>query len=295
MQQQLELPGISTGDTLRAVLTSLIQNVLVFPDIGCKKQHTLEMHVGHSRYLMGYFGETTPIGDIGHDELLAYYRDELRRGLSPESVRKRLSTLHMAMKHARARKLIRDIPQFPTIKQRPRPLRNYWLIEDWEKVHAECDDDDFRTWIAVGFWTGMHTSDLNRMRWQDFNEFNRTWIRRNTKNDEVPVPLEVPEELYKILVERKTNLQPHTRDLIAGRNMGHPNKALKNLADRAGVPAISPIGLRHSCATWLTERGYQPAHIQLWLGHKDQRMLERVYRHVTERIRNMRTPLALVG
>jgi hypothetical protein len=37
--------------------------------------------------------------------------------------------------------------------------------------------------------------------------------------------------------------------------MGHPNRPLRAICHRADVPLISPIGLRHSCETYLEERG----------------------------------------
>lgn len=40
-------------------------------------------------------------------------------------------------------------------------------------------------------------------------------------------------------------------------------------AERAGVPALTPHVLRHSCITWLIERGVPVPVVQRFAGHAD--------------------------
>jgi integrase len=115
----------------------------------------------------------------------------------------------------------------------------------------------------------------------DVDLIRKTWIRRNTKSGVEPLELPLPERLWTVLHERKEALQPHPRDLIAGRSMGHPNRPLREICHRADVPLISPIGLRHSCETFLAERGTAELFQTTYLGLKSPRMLWRHYRHVT--------------
>src|SRR5215813_2966808 len=46
---------------------------------------------------------------------------------------------------------------------------------------------------------------------------------------------------------------------------------------RAGVPPVSPNDLRRTFATWCWQGGMHPARIALLLGHRDARMVERIY------------------
>jgi integrase len=58
------------------------------------------------------------------------------------------------------------------------------------------------------------------------------------------------------------------------------NKRLKELCTRAGVPQITPHGLRHTCATLLLAAGVQPHVVQRRLGHKKIEITLNIYSHV---------------
>lgn len=147
-----------------------------------------------------------------------------------------------------------------------------------------CDaDDDLRIWIAVDWWTGMHNSDINRFRWQDIDLVAKRWVRRNTKVQAEPKVLPLPERFWKILKERYEQRQPHPRDLVCGRDLGNPNREIREIARRAGIPEISPIEVgRHSCETYLEECGTDELFQMTWLGLKSPAMLKKHYRHATD-------------
>jgi integrase len=50
--------------------------------------------------------------------------------------------------------------------------------------------------------------------------------------------------------------------------------------DRAGLPDITPHGLRHTCASLLVDQGADPVAVQQHLGHKDVATTLRIYRHL---------------
>lgn len=278
---QLELTGLSTEGTLFECMTWLIDH-----DLDCKKP-TREMHAGHARNLYKFFGNDRPISSIRYPDLKKYYEEETKRGISRETVRKRLYTLKMAMQSAQRREVMKaPLPPWIIIKQKPRKRDRFWTLQEWEAADRHCDDEEFRIWVACGFWTGMHTSDLNRFRWQDIDLFKNSWIRRCTKSDVPAMVLPLPARFQKILVERYGRVQPHWRDLVAGRDMGHPHRTMEELCSRAGVRDISPIGLRHSCVTFLFESGCSPKFVQDWMGHTTQRMTQNVYLHATEKSMN---------
>lgn len=270
----MELRGVSTAGTLRHALTHLLADAL-----DCKPW-TRKMHANHVRYLLEWFGDRQ-LDSIGYPLIQRYYLEEQRRGISRETIRKRLSTLHMALAEAVRQGWIEKVPPWVVIKTDSRPKQGFWTLVQWEASHLACDDEDLRTWIACGWWTGMHTSDLNRFRWTDVDLIKRTWVRRNTKTGVQPVALPLPDRLLRVLSERYEANQPHPRDLISARSMGHPNRPLRAVCHRADVPLISPIGLRHSCETFLEERGTTELFQMTWMGLKSPAMLKRVYRHIT--------------
>jgi len=232
--------------------------------------------------LLDWFGDIE-MSTIGYPLIRGYYLDEQKRGVGRETIRKRLSTLHMTLAEAERQGWISRVPPWVVIKTDSRPKDAFWTRTQWEAANLACDDDDFRIWIAAGFWTGMHTSDLNRFRWCDVDLVKKTWTRRNTKSNVDPAVLPLPEAFGVLLAKRLAETSPHPRDLISARNMGHPNRPLRALCHRAGVPLISPIGLRHSCETFLEECGTTELFQQTWLGLKSPKMLKKHYRHVTGR------------
>jgi len=237
MSLQLELPGVSRAGTLRHALDHLLTHALECADA------TRAMHATHARFLLVWFGDAQ-LEVITYPEIRRYYLDEQRRGMSRETCRKRLSTLHMAMAEAVRMGWLKAVPPWVVIKTDSKPRNTFWTRTQWEAAHIACDDDDLQAWVALGFWTGMHTSDLNRCRWCDVDLVRKTWIRRNTKSKAAPLELPMPDRLWSVLKERKEAKQPHPRDLVAGRNMGNPNRPLRAICHRADVPLVSPIGLR---------------------------------------------------
>lgn len=273
--QQLELSGISASGTLRHALSHLVAKALE-----CTMPTRL-MHQRHARYLLAFYGDRQ-LTDLTYPEIRRYLDDEHKRGVGKETIRKRLSTLHMALAEAVRMGWLQAIPPWPVIKTDTRPKEAFWTHAQWLSAHAECDDDDLRTWIDCGWWMGSHASDLDRLRWCDLDLALGTWVRRNTKSKAKPVKLPLPEELLKLLRERHDALQPHPRDLVSRRRMGLPHRPLAALCHRAGVPLISTIGLRHSCETFLEERGTTELFQMTWLGLQSPRMLKKHYRHITQ-------------
>jgi integrase len=284
---QLELHGLTADAGLRAACNWLAET------LDCE-DWTRRMHADHCRYLLAYFGDRR-VDDIRYAELIGYVRHELKRGLSKETVRKRLSTMKMAMREALAHGTLDRLPDFPVLRPQNHPRQGYWTKTQWDAANLACDgDEDFRTWVAVNWHTGMHSSDIDRFRWQDVDVVSKTWVRRNTKVKAEPKTLPLPDRLCGILRERRERLQPHPRDLVCGHPMGHPNRELRDLANRAGIPPITPTEAgRHSAETYLEECGATELFQMEWLGLKSPAMLKRHYRHATAK--GMGAGIALVN
>lgn len=272
---QLELPVVCSATGLRQALSWM------FEVMECKTW-TARMHADHARYLLAYFGDT-PVKGLGYVRIRSYYWDEKNRGLSKETIRKRLATLKMALREAVAHGVIERLPEWPVIRSDTKPKEGFWTLVEWEAAHLANDDEEFRTWVACNWWLGSRAADLDRFRWQDVDLAKGTWIRRSSKTGIKPAVLPLPKRLLDILRERHEIVLPHPRDLICGQRMGHPNRELRALARRAGIPEISPSEAgRHSCETFMEETGVPKAMQLLWLGLTSERMLKH-YRHVTLR------------
>jgi integrase len=238
------------------------------------------MHEAHSRYLLEYFGDMD-VRKLGYPEIIEWTRHERRRGLAKETIKKRLSTLKQALLEAVAHRVLDRLPQWPVIRSDTRPTTGYWTPPQLDAAVMACDDEDLSTWLTNGWWGGMHLSDLDRFRWADVNLSAKTWVRRNTKTRAEPAVLPLPDGWHRALVRRRDLVAGHPRDLVAGHVMGNCNAELKILCERAEVPRISTIGLRHSCASYLSAEGFSAALTQHWLGLTSERMIAKHYRHVS--------------
>lgn len=62
-----------------------------------------------------------------------------------------------------------------------------------------------------------------------------------------------------------------------GAQVGKIRKAFERAAIAAGLPDLTPHGLRHTAAVWMAEAGVPMAEIAQFLGHSDERTTFRVY------------------
>ena len=63
----------------------------------------------------------------------------------------------------------------------------------------------------------------------------------------------------------------------AGRKVGSVKKGFASSCERAGLTDVSPHVLRHTAAVWMAEAGVPMPEIAQYLGHRDDRITQRVY------------------
>lgn len=159
--------------------------------------------------------------------------------------------------------------------------------------------------------TGVRSSELRGLRWEDIDFSNRTiHIRRNTTYDSssgkfITGELKTNSGLrdipmtqiaYEILINIKNQQAQQKRKVLSFEYANHiflnrngsllPNsnydKYLEKLCDKAGIEKISMHTLRHTFATRCIESGMKPKTLQKILGHANISMTMDLYVHVTE-------------
>ena len=159
--------------------------------------------------------------------------------------------------------------------------------------------------------TGVRSSELRGLRWEDIDFSNRTiHIRRNTtynsssgkfitgelKTNSGLRDIPMTQTAYEILVSIKNQQMQQKRKVLPfeyannvflnrnGNLLPNSNydRYLEKLCDKAGIEKISMHTLRHTFATRCIESGMKPKTLQKILGHANISMTMDLYVHVTE-------------
>jgi integrase len=263
------------------------------------------------------------------------FEDTLRKeGRSPAMVKKVLTSLGSILSDAAERGLcmrnpVRDIRSSRKGRDRRQEKRQKGKLEvgvdiptrEEIKALVTALDDHWRPLLVTAVFTGMRSSELRGLRWQDVN-FKRSEINVNQRADQykeigptkseagvrtIPVP-----PLVTTALKAHKLKQPHGTELVFGNPDGEPrshtnivNKGLIPAMVRAGVTVAAgkdeegqPIlkakytglhALRHFYASWLINRkedgglGLPAKMVQERMGHSSIVITMDTYGHLFPR------------
>ncbi|CDH46996.1 tyrosine-type recombinase/integrase [Candidatus Contendibacter odensensis] len=259
-------PPITLGTVLKLYLDSS----------RAKKSHRED--VIRSTTLLSHLGDVDAYTLSGSD--MQRYVSERGEKVSPSTINRELALLSVAVNRA-------QVGGYPI----PNPVRGHkqrepegrldWLTEQ-EAVAllagARLSDALYLAdWITVALHTGLRHGEINGLRWEDVKN-GSVWIDgHRTKSGKRRVLPLTPDALAAI--ER----QPRRAETVFSHEGGRPIRdvrtALARACQRAGIRVITPHLLRHTCASWLAQRGVPLYNIRLWLGHSTLSVTER-YAHL---------------
>jgi len=246
--------------------------------------------------LLTYWGDQT-VDAITKNTCAAYAK---WRGKSDGTIRRELSTLRAALNFAHEEGRLTRVPHVE-LPDRPEG-RDRWLTQTEAAAllnAARTGRSDVRLYlplfILIGLYTGARPGAILALRWPqvDFDAgriyFGRTGERRTAKRKVQGQP--TPRRLMTFLRLarlRGTDLgyvvHLHGAKIkdIGGGWDGDPEHrgfgSFGNACKRAGLVDVSPHTLRHTCGTWLAQRGVALHLIGGWLGHSDSRTTQ-LYAH----------------
>lgn len=248
---------------------------------------TRAMYHEQRRWLGAFFGDDAPIASIDFAAVNRYLEEETARGLMVETCKKRLKLLRLALEDAWRRGLCKERPHWwPEIKSDSKPGQDLWTYANYRQGRLAFDPDQ-RIGVDILFWTGMHDSDVRRWRRGDVDLERGLWRRYNTKSKAVARWLPLPEEFAQLLADWFTaNGITEPAHRVAPRWWAFPSKGMIRTCARAGVPHVTPLGLRRSCVSHIFElavkKGMTPEQgaefAALWLGHKSDPRTSRIIR-----------------
>ncbi|OZC02388.1 tyrosine-type recombinase/integrase, partial [Rubricoccus marinus] len=165
----------------------------------------------------------------------------------------------------------------------PKALRPHEVEAVAAHAEAHCIDGGMRSsawaapFIRLGAETALRRNELIHLRWEhvDLDAGVLTVACTDAFTSKSGAERRVP------LSDRASSVLRGLRDrrdggplvLTAGQgaavHAGTCSKAVKRFAVAAGVPNLTPHVLRHSCITWLLERGVPVPIVQRFAGHAD--------------------------
>jgi integrase len=186
-----------------------------------------------------------------------------------------------------------------------------WTDEEAARFLEKTDDDRFGPLWRLGLDSGMRMGEMLSLAWRDVDfktgviSVRRTLTRAEEsgwKIGEMPKTASsrraIPVCQATVAALRKHRLRQTEHrlacgdawtdlDLVFTRDNGRwidpavVREAFDRAIKRAGVPAITPHGMRHTMATLLLAAGVHPKIVQERLGHKSIQMTLDRYSHVT--------------
>ncbi len=213
--------------------------------------------------------------------------------ISNKRINNVLSPLRLVFKDAYFDQLIDKNPldrvRFLPVEQRePNPFTQQEIIRVLDQLQGQA-----RNLFQFAFYTGLRTSELIGLRWEDIDlPNNRFYVRvaivgRREKTTKT-VSGRRTVELNAQAIEALTGQQNHTAGahrVFADDKTGQPWLCDQAIRKRLWIPVLKAAGLdyrnpyqtRHTFASMMLSQGKNPLWVAQQMGHKDWGMIRKVY------------------
>jgi integrase len=231
--------------------------------------------------------------------------------LAAKSIRNVHTLLHRAFRDAIKWDLLaRNPAEAADPPKLARPTARFWTATELGAfLRATADDRLSALWYVIGT-TGLRRGEALALRWSDLDlergraSVSRTlgWVDKKPafttpKTDRSRRTVALPRETIAAL--RNLHKRQAAERLAAGALWadldlvfsledgsplppGRVTKLFGRAVERAGLPALSPHGLRHSWATMALGEGVQTKIVSDALGHSSVSITADIYSHTTE-------------
>lgn len=221
------------------------------------------------------------VGAFTPEVVRLYFKKRVDQGLATETLLRARSALNEFAKWMVRQRLVSDnpmliaAPRFKRPKRHPRPFDH---AERQRLLALELSAEETML-RALFFYAGLRVSESAFLRWTSVRLSSATQrgalriIGKGNKERIVPMFQELDAGLRAWLAAPLV-----TRRLLEGglvlERKGLPLRVRRieylvaQWGARATVPDCTPHRWRHTCATWLFERGMDPRAVQKFLGHE---------------------------
>jgi integrase len=269
------------------------------------RKTTASGYVTMAKHLERHLGGV-PLGELTGPQLTAVYGALLDAGLSPRTVRYVAVTAHRALKDAvRWHLVARNVADDADAPRQPAAQPKAWTPAEVESFLAVAAEDRWSALWRLAATTGLRRGELAGLRWDDLDltagtlTVNRATVVANGKA--VESEPKTARGRRQIALDRQTvevlkawRRQQREERLVMGDGWQgdgrvfiwpggsppHPDvitRSFGRLVDKAGLPALTLHGLRHSWATSALLAGVPIKVVSDRLGHSSSRITIDVY------------------
>ena len=247
-----------------------------------RSEVTLHFHAKNLyRHLSGI-----EMGQVGSKDIRGFIQARKIDGVAPATINRELSLLSAAINYAN-REWEWTIPNPVTGRKLKEPEgRLRWLTETEARLLIAVALPHLADFITLAIHTGCRLGELLGLEWNrvDLNEelFYLEGIHTKPgKRRSVPINQKAKEAILNRFRFRAEHC-PDSQWVFAHRNgqrIQSVKKSFKTACDKVGIQDFRIHDLRHTCATWLLQKGASLSVVKEMLGHSTIRMTER-YAHV---------------
>lgn len=231
------------------------------------------MNTRHAGHLMRIVGRHTSLNHVDAGVVDSYVERRFVEGASRSTIHKELSTLRGSLRAAARRgeyrrPLVEVMPQGFETDYKPKETALTLPQVDRLVMALEPERAAVVAWIVA---TGSRWAETEAAQPEDV--LPTRVLLRGTKT--AGAWRQVPRlKVYKRLLARAV---PH----LPFRPWGNVRRDLAVACRAAGIVAVTPNDLRRTCATILRQQDVEPHLLAVMLGHRDSRMVERVYGRIS--------------
>ncbi|MEZ5330386.1 MAG: tyrosine-type recombinase/integrase [Verrucomicrobiales bacterium] len=268
---------------------------------------TSKFYVSKSNSFLTFLGERadSDIATISEADLLAYRGAESKR-VSASTVNHSIKFLRMVFRSAKKDGLISANPaeHVGLVKRTEPKTRRAFTVDELKQVLSVCDDE-WRSMVLFGFYTGQRLADVSKLTWRDIDleagEIRLTTMK-TTRQQKIPIASPLAKHI-KSLGPRRNDEPVHPRafgvlekqgrsgmlsrqfrSLLAQVGLAEKMSHKKGSAGqgREGRHQMNPLSfhsLRHTATSIMKNAGVASSIVEEFVGH-DSPEMNRIYTHI---------------
>jgi integrase len=258
--------------------------------------------VHNAKRFVEWVGPKVPVAEALTEEKIAEFvewREDAFQN-SGSTINRYTAAISALCKEAVKLKLIDVKPDMP--KRDEGQCRIRFFTRDEERLIQQTTRqwgyDEIADWFAFLCDTGCRSGETLKLEWSDIidhgNVVHIHMDRRNTKNSTERTLTATPRVAEILRRMRRTH--SHLRG--PWQRMGAKQRTVRTLWDRlrGHFPWMDDqtviYTFRHTCASWLVQKGIDLYRVQIWMGHKSMAMTQRYAKFAPKQLGELADVLA---